>query len=797
MTTVPPTGFSLTDNASLEYVLADIPFFCVGLTALAVFAFFMVMRRVSLPAVYLYTSSILAFGAAILDLVQILLRGTTNTDANLDLDSVSGIVDAREVGLALAFGFRFLYLWTLVAQRPRYEPRPRTQVDPLFSDSNLHSASWERWGAFGFILKFAILGSVISIPILQIIWRIATGFSPVYIAESTVQIAVSVLLIAKLMLNLFLSQVAPWWNPLVAYVAPFIALMISTGIGTGNLLYFKFSETTLGRFLQAVETYTLILSLLILTFYKTPRFISPQVPAARKRSSFFPGLLPKAEESPFQVSPPITETPVIEIGPRVVASERPSPRTSPIQRISSWVSARRQPRPNSGEQKLWDAGDAELGISTEMRSTTPEAPEMSPRVEVADEPRPALVITTKPQQNVVPPTPNTAYTLELPTPSTARPFTGVSFASYYGMATNARLTMPSINAGDDNTRNTESPVYGLNGIIARTGPAPPESPILSRRPPSPPPASLSAQRDSANSFDELLRQQTELDKSIAALRLFSPTTTVMSLPPPPEPEDKSSGDISGRTLSMSSGKSASNRSEFSLSIFPDPPAVERSSVFPESLPIVRARDPPFGTGRSRRQSRIPRSAISNDPEGLSASGSPVNARFESSGTQYDVSSQYDVTSFIGDLTTPAPSGEPRMGVLGEVTETELESDTAPDSAATLRPLFLSSRASTITSLPPATASSGVLTGSAQQPTYEYPILKPLLLGSTAPAVPSPLSGGARRTPGPSAFTGPRRPSRPGQARPVISIPRQLEENQTVEAEFERPRRPPALNLQQE
>jgi hypothetical protein len=177
--------------------------------------------------------------AAILDLTQVLLRGATNTDRGLDLADVTGIIDTREVILALAFGFRYLYLWAFVAQRPRYEPRPRTQIDPLFSEIYLHSASWERWGAPGFVLKYALLGAVISIPILQIIWRIVTGFSAVYIAESTIQIAVSVLLIAKLMLNLFLSTVAPWWRPFTPYILPIMGLMISTGIGAGNLLLCK------------------------------------------------------------------------------------------------------------------------------------------------------------------------------------------------------------------------------------------------------------------------------------------------------------------------------------------------------------------------------------------------------------------------------------------------------------------------------------------------------------------------------------------------------------------------------
>ncbi|KAF7347617.1 hypothetical protein MVEN_01518600 [Mycena venus] len=777
MSNDPVMRLSLSDSATLEYVLSDIPFFCVGLTALAVFAFFIVMRRINLPAIYLYTSSLFAFVAAILDLSQVLLRGETNTDKGLALNTVTGLIDTREVGLALSFGFRYLYLWEFVAQRPRYEPRPRTQVDPLFSEKYYHSASWERWGALGFVLKYALLGSVISIPILQIIWRIAegTGFSTVYIAESTVQIAVSVLFIAKLMLNLFLSTVAPWWRPFIPYLVPIMALMISTGIGTGNLLLFKFSETTLGRFLQAVETYALILNVLIFTFYNVPRYATPTtvISDRRKRSSFFTGgINEKMDAPPFQVSEPEVVEPVMRIGRAVTT---PSSRESVVSRISSWMNVRRPPpRPNSGEQKLWNSGDAELGISTETRATIPQAAPISPispRVEADEKPRsfeerqrPPLSVNTKESQILVPPTPNT---LEVTTPSTAnRPFTGVSFASYYGMATSSRLTMPSVVPGDD-TRDTDSPFP-----IPLHNPNPPFSPVaLLPRPPPPSTLAPEPERESVNSFDELLRQQTELDKSIAALRLFSPTTTVMSVPPPPE--------LRLKTTSS-----------------PEPPPVDRSSILPESAPLGgRARDPPFPS-RARRQSRIPHSAVSTnlDVDDLST---PVQMRFGSQGTQYDV------TSFIGDLTTPGPSSsEPRVGLLGEVTEkpdmefSDIESPVISPATAsvTLRPLLLSSASPPITSLPPATASSGALPSTTQpaNSNYEYPVLKPLLLGSAAPTGSVP-----RRPPGPAGMGGPRRPSRAGRdGRPIISVPRPQEEDQVEEAEaFEKPRRPPVLNFQ--
>ncbi|KAJ7293077.1 hypothetical protein C8J57DRAFT_15517 [Mycena rebaudengoi] len=766
MSNVPILRLSLSDNLALEQVLSDIPFFCVGLTAIAVFAFFLVMRRVNIAAIYLYSSSLFAFGAAILDLTQVLIRGVANTNNGLALTTVTGITNAREIGLALSFGFRYIFLWAFVAQRPRYEPRPQTLTEPPFTDDLFHSASWERWGLFGFILKWGLLGSIISIPILQIVWRIVTGSSSVYVAESTIQIVVSVLLITKLMLNLFLSNVAPWWRPFVPYIVPFVALMISAGVGAGNLLFFGFSETTVGRFLQAVELYGLILSVLIFTFYGVPKRSAP--PAPRKRSSFFAGFAAPKSDS----EPPVTEAPVPENGREISSPDMLqlsiSPRESVVSRMSTWINIRRAPRPNS-EQKLWNSSEAELGISTQVRvpSPAPSAQEQaSPRVQITPE-ESWILPTANPEtpktdtQSILVP-PGTVISEPGPgTPSTmmSRPFTGVSFASYYGLASNSRLTMPGV-LPDENSRETDSPVYGLNGITAGSAipAAVPDSPVLSV-------ATLKAdnttsdQRDSSNSFDELLRQQTELDKSIAALRLFSPTTTITTLPPVPDSENKQSTVSTGRSPSVSSGKSVSNRSEFSLSIFPEPPPVNQSL---QELSPERSRLPI----RGRRQSRVPRSATSE----VNEVPVPEHQRLDSAGTQYDV------TSFIGDLTSPI--AEPsKLSDLPE--ESDMESPALRTS--TLRPLLLTPAAAAITSLPPTNGTSSQTPPSS----YEYPVLKPLLLGSAPPSssMSSPLSA-TRRAP---------QSRRPGQPRPFISIPRQMgNEEDRVDDEFEKPRRPPAL-----
>ncbi|KAF7302728.1 hypothetical protein HMN09_00907700 [Mycena chlorophos] len=469
--------------------------------------------------------------------------------------------------------------------------------------------------------------------------------------------------------------------------------------------------------------------------------------------------------------------------PFAPAYGRSDSRESRISRIGSWILTpkRKAPRPPSGEQKLWDNSDAELGLGSQAHSrgqatdtgivAIPVAEKSPMKETLADEkPRTPLAVNT-----TQPPEPPASATLEVTTPSTdTRPHTGVSFSSYYGMATASRLTLPSSLTRGQGTRGTDSPIYGLDGIIP---PPAPESPILSSQPNPDPDSSFlrpvssamstmtALQRTSGNSFDELLRQQTELDKSIAALRLFSSSSGDTLDPSPVEVLTRESKVTEPRSISMSSAKSKG--SEFSLSVFPDPPLVNRASELPETL----MGDLPFPR---RMQSRVavPTSATSD------LLGGGLHGRFDSGATQYEI------TSFIGDLTIPGLN----PGHSSDHSESDIETPVITTAQPSLRPLFLSSTSPAITSLPsnPAVGlnnnNSGSPTGtsgSSASPSHEYPILRPLLLGSTVPSVPSPLSAGARRTPGGSF--GRKASSASATRRPTISGPKQVEDDDAEQA----------------
>ena len=174
-----------------------------------------------------------------------------------------------------------------------------------------------------------------------------------------------------------------------------------------------------------------------------------------------------------------------------------------------------------------------------------------------------------------------------------------------------------------------SPVYGLSGIIRYHG----ESSFLSR------PSSVQS-----SGMESLLRQQAELDQSVAELRLFSPNSVT-----------------SGDRETVPGGQSSSIRSGFSLSIFPDPP---QPPTLPHQLDDDAISDvsrASVSDGRRAHRSMLPVSSTA-DPRippssmqlGQYQSFAPSSVRSSTDATVLGGANRtilgsegYDVTSFIG------------------------------------------------------------------------------------------------------------------------------------------------------
>ena len=183
----------------------------------------------------------------------------------------------------------------------------------------------------------------------------------------------------------------------------------------------------------------------------------------------------------------------------------------------------------------------------------------------------------------------------------------------------------------------DSPVFGLNGIIR---PSTGESGWRSQG------SVTVADPDSSSGISNLFRKQEELDKSIAALKLLEGPTGLPSSP----------------SSSKRSEEPSATRSDFSLSNFPDPPWANS----PGSNDLSEPRRSPSPV-RTLKPLRFPRVSVDNVHFDLIPPRMPVSvmehnrtlslpvsetsdsegivsartARFDSQGTQYDV------TSFIG------------------------------------------------------------------------------------------------------------------------------------------------------
>ena len=205
-------------------------------------------------SIFLYGSTFLAFTAATLDLAQTLARGPREGDSDINLSTVWGVLYARELLFAFSFGLLNLFFWKLVACRP-VEEISLSNVDSKPQSQQEHSANWHRWGLVGMFLKWASLAATLSIPLLQILWRLLPNqrqYGSIYIASTTIETVLAAVFALKLVLNVCISP-QEWWFALRSCVVPMFALAVQIGLGIGNLTECKY-------FLSIFRVSTLLLT---------------------------------------------------------------------------------------------------------------------------------------------------------------------------------------------------------------------------------------------------------------------------------------------------------------------------------------------------------------------------------------------------------------------------------------------------------------------------------------------------------------------------------------------------------
>ncbi|KAJ3571589.1 hypothetical protein NP233_g3660 [Leucocoprinus birnbaumii] len=773
-----PLSLALDEDQAFEAVLSDIPFFCVGLMAMGFVTFTFALKRMDSTVLYLCSASLLLFMAAVLDLGQLLIRGPSGGGQNFDSGVVSGFIVAREVGLGLAYGFLFLFVWRAVAVCPSCQnERPKSLVRPMDSSTSIrtHSASWARWGHLGAVLKWFTLALIIVIPLLQILWRLISSqrqYSSIYIADSVLEIVASAIFVLKIILNVLVSPSESWWIPFKYYFGLVLGLVVTGAMGIGNLISFAFSETILGRFLRAIGVYVFLLWNLVTLFQRRDaarRVIDDQeAPAVLPSEKSKERIMNKEDMGPSRTR---ERTPsMVTLGHVMQSPEaRPTPlRISTTSRLSMIV--------NRVDQS--DAlAEITRSISTRSSRRSPVTPVTPKRPR-----RPDL------RFDIITPTlPATAEN-----PDEEPPTTGISL-SYYTMNT----SLPDVPVIRDPPVNPTKPsLYQADeqGNMEYTS----QTSIIAQPP---------SHNASLSSFDELMRQQNELDQSIAKLKLLSVDN--VDLPPlastlSPVPENSSTtGDTAASTKSRPQStprtvESTSPRSEFSFSAFPIPPPR------PESIRVSR-----FTNSTIRKLPQPPDQTSSQVAPMLTVPESPVNmfARMTSGATQYDV------TSFIDNLTEPAGMQRSTSTDEGPQQDSELRAElqaaddgltqaeedqpppvtVAPDdssSVAHLKPMLLPSVASERKAAPLPTLRP--IRNTRPPAGQRDSTLKPFLLGTSISNVPPSLPSstmiplGSRRS---------SRATRVPTHKPQISAPRMNISGDLDEEDpaiYERPRPPPIL-----
>jgi hypothetical protein len=437
-------------------------------------------------------------------------------------------------------------------------------------------------------------------------------------------------------------------------------------------LLVEFSETTLGRFLQAVELYILLLFVLIFTFFKQPSHSilldlptqEPKKPEYADKS--FRGLTDwQSRQSVFQITPPTILTPdevsvdnhdPIQIQPRRLSRRSSSRLSDQGSKLNTWKfkkpGARRTSRMNTPEPlRVVNVDDPERGYSMEKGrevslNSTEEPGTALPYLSVeAPTPEPKAILKSQWTSNTTNQIPSTSKpTKRFVDPQVQdesangvlRPYEASSIMTYYG--TTQDLSPRSIQPSSGGLP-ADEPVYSLDGI----------------QPPSPATIRPQRPRSSVVSFNELMRQQKELDQSIAALRLLSPGDTSLfplsdgvSAGKNVEPAEASRASRSRSVATIS----ASGRSDFSLSVFPEPPEEQTEGFTSAALAALKQsrsepvriaengelRPPPsnmLASYNDVRRKEVPLNVGSMDL------AIPSGVRVDSAGTQYDV------TSFIG------------------------------------------------------------------------------------------------------------------------------------------------------
>lgn len=660
---------SLSDDPNIEALLQDIPFFAVGLLGFGAATIMFVCRGMARPGVFIVASIVLAFVAATLDLARILDQMVATDDP-----VVSSLYIAREVCIALGLGARFLFFWDYAARSPSLRRKSQPSL--------LHMA----------VEAILIIGSV-GVAVLQTVWRLAPNTNPnhwpVYLADMTLELVLGAIVVLQIMRFAFHRPIPAQYIRRSTSIVCGIAIQM--GVSIGGLFQYDFEDSTLGRFLQAIALYFIVLVVLVMSMDNTPSTEKLPQPntldvhqrPTTSRSSFFNAAVRNSISNIRSLTRQPSANSTVARRPSMVS------RRQTVDRVSNWITRRlsTSARTDKGEHaqasaRLWtrmDDKDPEVatqtltvdekGLDTAGLHTSPGG---FPEQQIISTWRnPAY---TAVDNGVV--TPMTTESSNFPPParpeSDALPLSPLQAAQLKSehrssIATSVIIFPSSAPAPDASSRRssrtgaltlrtrsmTDSPVFGLDGIIRNLGLKPRSPPVvIANNALTSGTASSTSTSSSSTGKRALLERQAELDDSVARLNLLYPAAR-RRISRSESIQRSSGGDVSTELYIEPS----SFKSEFSLSglsSFPAPPEISKEVVDDVAFELI----PPPVAG-ARAANGAPLSVTSTGSSLLAEYYSPIEGRPSVEAFTLGRSKQLDVTSFIGNLSMPrSPNSEP-------------------------------------------------------------------------------------------------------------------------------------------
>ncbi|KAH7101804.1 hypothetical protein BKA62DRAFT_618341 [Auriculariales sp. MPI-PUGE-AT-0066] len=230
-------------NASF---LADVPPIAIGILGFAVAKLLFAFNALNRPIILTLLSVLAAFLGVTFDLFRIFQASDDPSD-----QATRSLLVLREVFLAASIFIRYLFYLEYASRWP----------DNTTSVENL-AVRWLEWPIPRMVLEGILFVLAFIMFVLQLVWRLDDK-DPVYLANVVLQICWTAIVMLKMGYSIIVfPDPSLRWRFAKLVLPVMVALLLEWGISIGNAVMRDFADCSAGRFLQAVEVYIIILTLM-------------------------------------------------------------------------------------------------------------------------------------------------------------------------------------------------------------------------------------------------------------------------------------------------------------------------------------------------------------------------------------------------------------------------------------------------------------------------------------------------------------------------------------------------------